>query len=328
MNKWILISASLLPMLFIGCTEHSLNGDSPFKEDVLINFSAGYAIDYDIDVVPDDSKELTSERTRATSSPVRIGVVGVAATEDDVYADCLYGLTGDSFCNNMYNAEYKGTLPGAMKSLDGLPRSFPLEEKSAIAVYAYSPYKANSLLIGDTTCYVQLNLIEECMLKDYCYTGKVFQKKDGFSEDDRINLAFNHAFAKVNLDFTVVYPEEASSIDLYIDTLQIGVDNNGAGLFDLKNGEFYPEASEDADADYAFDIMEIRNAINVRALTATTEMYIPPIMALEDLKIVFRRRNGEKTITRTVTFERELKYERGKEYSISITLNVPKELYL
>ncbi len=328
MNKWIIISASLLPMLFIGCTEHSLNGDSPFKEDVLVNFSARYAVDYDIDIVPEDLPELATCDTRAADSAVKMGILGVAATEDDVNADCLYGVTGDSFCTNMFNAEYKGTLPGTLKSMDGLPRVFPIEEKSALAVYAYSPYKENALVVGDTSCYVQLNLVEEYMLNDYCYTGKVFQKKEGFGKDDMINLGFRHAFAKVKLDFSVVYPAEAQAKDLRIDTLQIGISGNGTGLFDLKNGMFYPEASEDSDEGYAFDLYEIMSAVNVNALTATTELFIPPVIALKDVKVVYRRRNSDETITRTVTFENELKYEKGKEYSISITLNVPKELYL
>ena len=324
MYKWILISASLLPMLFIGCTEHSLGGDSLPKEDVLINFSAGY-VNYDIDVVSADNKELAPKETRATTEPVKMGIIGVAATENDVYADCLLGLTGESFCNNMFNAEYKGVLPGAIRSVDGLPRSFPLEEKSAVAVYAYSPYKEDVPVLGDTSCYIKLDLIEEHMLKDYAYTGKVFQKKEGFGKDDKINLQFYHAFAKVDVDFKVVYPKEASSIDLVIDTLQMGIGENGVGLFDLKNGYFYPEESEDTV--FAYDLMEVRNGVNSSALNVNSTMYIPPTITLNSVKIVFRRKYREETMTRIITFDAK-RYERGKKYSISITLNVPKELYL
>ena len=104
MHKWIFISASLLPMFLIGCTEHSLDSDSLSNEEVLINFSTGYTIDYDIDVVPVESALEDASETRATGNECSVGIVGIAATEDDLYSDCLYGLSGDSFCNNLYNA--------------------------------------------------------------------------------------------------------------------------------------------------------------------------------------------------------------------------------
>ena len=328
MRKWIFISASLLPMLFIGCTEHSLGGDSLPKEDVLINFSAGATVDYGIDVVPEEWPVHSGTKTRATVAATqgRMGVVGVAATEDDVYADCLYALTGDSFCYNMYNAEYKGNLDaeglltGAITPVDKKPRSFPVEENSAVAVYAYLPYRTD-FVVGDTSCYVRVDLAKEYMLTDYLYTGKIFRTKTGYLENDCIELELKHAFAKVNLYFE-------SDKFVYIDSLQMGISENGAGLLDLKNGDFYPENSQEDSVSYSFDVNKVRNDFNSGTTrTSYTEMYIPQAIALKNLKIVYRDRGGSKTVTRTLTFDDELTFKRGREYSISIKLNVSGEIY-
>ena len=328
MRKWILISASLLPMLFIGCTEHSLGGDSLPKEDVLINFLAGSTVDYGIDVLPEDWPAQSGNKSRATiaATQVKIGVVGVAATEDDVYADCLDALTGESFCYNMYNAEYKGKLDenglltGTITPVDKKLRSFPIEENSAVAVYSYLPYKSE-FVVGDTSCYVRLDLASEYMLTDYLYTGKVFRTKSGYQENDFIELNFKHAFAKVNLYFE-------SDKYIYIDSLQMGTSKSCVGLLDLKYGNFYSETSEEDNASYSFDVNEVRNEINSGTTrTSYTEMYIPQTIAFKDLKVVYRNRGGAKTVTRILTFDNELTFKRGKEYSISINLNVSNEIY-
>ena len=328
MHKWIIISASLLPMFFIGCTEHSLDSDSLSKEDVLINFSAGYTVDYDVDVSSEEWQALSGARTRATvaAREYRLGIIGISATEDDEYADCLSSLTGDSFCYNMYNAEYKvkldseGNFTGPVTPVDKVPRSFPIEENSAVAVYSYLPYERN-IEIGDTSCYVNLDLVSEHMLTDYLYTGKVFRTKSGFEKNDSVRLNFKHAFAKVCLHF------EADKF-VSIDTLRMGMSKNGVGLLDLKNGFFYPESAEEGDESYSFDINEVRNDFNSGTKKESyTELFIPPTVPLKDLKIVYRKRGGTKTVTRTLTFDEELMFGRGKVYNISVTLNVSSEIY-
>ena len=285
MRKWIFISASLLPMLFIGCTEHSLGGDSLPKEDVLVNFSAGKYVDYDIEVVPCETNEMETGATRAATTYISTGIVAVPITEYDVDddVDCLYGLTEESFCLNLKNAEYAGTHPGVMKPVDGLLRTFPIEEGSAIAAYAYYPYQKDALVVGDTTCYVKLDLIEEHMRKDYCYTGKIFKKKkDAIEGDGDIKLNYHHAFAEVKVNFNV-----NSNEYIRIDSLQMGVSNNGVGLLDLKNGNFYPE--ENNGKNVSFDITEIRNTINGREFSASTVLYIPPSVKLKNCSTVSPR---------------------------------------
>lgn len=328
MRKWILISASLLPMLFIGCTEHSLGGDSLPKEDVLINFLAGATVDYSVDVVPEEWPLQAGTKTRATvtATQCKLGIVGVAATEDDVYADCLRALAAESFCYNMYNAEYKGKLDeeglltGAITPVDKKQRSFPIEDNSAVAVYAYLPYNKD-FVVGDTSCYIRVDLAKEYMLTDYLYTGKIFRTKKGYLENDCIELELKHAFAKVNLYFE-------SDKFVYIDSLQMGISENGAGLLDLKNGDFYPENSQKDSVSYSFDVNKVRNDFNSGTTrTSYTEMYIPQAIALKNLKIVYRNRGGSKTVTRTLTFDDELTFKRGREYSISIKLNVSGEIY-
>ena len=325
MRKWIIISASLLPMLFIGCTEHSLGGDSLPKEDVLLNFSAGRTVDYGIDVVPEDWPVQSGAKSRATvaATHAKVGIVGVAATEDDVYADCLYALTGDSFCYNLYNAEYKGklneegVLTGTITPVDKKPRSFPIEENSAVAVYSYLPYKSE-FVVGDTSCYVSLDLASEYMLTDYLYTGKTFRTKSSYHKDDCIELNFKHAFAKVNLYFE-------SDKYIYIDSLLMRTSKSTVGLLDLKNGNFYPETSGRGNVSYSFDVNEVRNDINSGTTrTSHSVMFVPPAVPLKNLKIVYRKWNEEKTVTRTLLFENELNFEKGKEYNISVNLIVPE----
>ncbi|MBR4848762.1 MAG: fimbrillin family protein [Bacteroidaceae bacterium] len=327
MNKWIFISASLLPMFFIGCTEHSLGGDSLPNEDVLINFSAGYSVDYDIEVATEEQQELTPGEATRTTIQKEMGVFCVAATEYDVEddVDCLYGITEESFCHNLYNAKYRGTISTEKRNpinpVDTLLRTYPIEENSAIAAYAYYPYNVNeNIEMGDTSWYVKLNLIEEKMLTDYCYTGKIFKTKKNARNGENIDLTFRHAFAKVKLNFEVIFEKDTSKDYIRIESFQMGLSGNGEGLLDLKNGNFYPKDSNET----AFEIQEIKDAAESNKLVAETTMYIPPALKLKYVKIVYRKRSSNELITRVHRFEREPNYEKGVGYSIDIWLIVPE----
>ena len=108
----------------------------------------------------------------------------------------------------------------------------------------------------------------------------------------------------------------------------MGTSKSCVGLLDLKYGNFYSETSEEDNASYSFDVNEVRNEINSGTTrTSYTEMYIPQTIAFKDLKVVYRNRGGAKTVTRILTFDNELTFKRGKEYSISINLNVSNEIY-
>ena len=326
MHKWIFISASLLPMFLIGCTEHSLDSESLSNEEVLINFSTGYTIDYDIDVVPVESALEDASETRATGNECSVGIVGIAATEDDLYSDCLSGLSGDSFCNNLYNAEFTGSLPGNIKPADGVTPAFPIEENSAVAVYAYSPHRENQLVVGDTSCYVRLDLIKEKMSNDYCYTGKVFREKEGFKEDDKINLAFKHAFAKVKFKFNIVTSQRALTLFL-IDSLDVGIGENGKGLLDLKNGNFYPDENYGNDGEiYSFSLDEIIKSLNIGDYNTDVAKYIPPIVTLKNIRLVFRNLLDGRKYTKNINIDKQLNLERGKEYSVTFRFDLLKLL--
>ena len=146
MKKWIKISATLLPMMFIGCTEHSLDSHGLFNEEVHIQFAARPEINYEIDVV-----------TRAKDNEYSMGLVGVAVTEKDSAADCLAGLNVYDFCRTLVNTEFTGVLDGCIYPVDGVQRTFPFEKGSAMAVYAYLPYRNTTVAIVVTFTQVKSN---------------------------------------------------------------------------------------------------------------------------------------------------------------------------
>ena len=100
MLKKILILEALLSILFISCTDSDMDGIMPSGQEVCINFTAQPKSDYTINV-----------GTRGAAD-INVGILGVAATESDSLLDCLTGLTEDSFCHTLCNAEFTGALPG------------------------------------------------------------------------------------------------------------------------------------------------------------------------------------------------------------------------
>lgn len=305
MQKWIKISATLLPIMYIGCTEPSSSSFTLPDEEVRIQFTARPAVNYDIDV-----------STRAGSNEYNLGIVGIAATENDSASDCLDGLCYYDFCRTLNNAEFIGQLPGVISPIDGNPRTFPFEKRSAMAVYGYLPYRNSDIHIGDTSCYLNLDLASEKFSVDYMYTGKVFRDKASYTEESSFDLQFKHAFAKVKFNFSSSIIKDFGG-RIHIDTLAFCFKSNGKGLFDLKNGNFYPEVSKKP-SNNRLNFTEIVKVVNSgNSTSAIAEAYIPPSMKLKSIRLVISDIQIKRPFAVEVPFDGDVILERGYEYSIS-----------
>lgn len=305
MKKWIKISATLLPMMFIGCTEHSLDSHGLSNEEVYIQFTARPDINYEIDVV-----------TRARAADYSMGLVGVAVSEKDSIADCLAGLGVYDFCRTLINTEFTGVLPGNIYPADGIQRTFPFEKGSAMAVYAYLPYRETEVEIGDTSCYINLDLKAEEFAVDYMYTGKVFRDKASYTEGSTFELPFKHAFAKVNFNFSsAVFKEIGNYVQL--DTLAISFNGNGKGRLDLKNGNFYPESTSYRET-CSIDLANIKKIMNIgEHVSASTVLYIPPKVSLKSIRLVVSVIGSKLPLVVELPFEKDVELKSGYEYTIS-----------
>ena len=305
MKKWIKISATLLPMMFIGCTEHSLDSHGLFNEEVHIQFAARPEINYEIDVV-----------TRAKDNEYSMGLVGVAVTEKDSAADCLAGLNVYDFCRTLVNTEFTGVLDGCIYPVDGVQRTFPFEKGSAMAVYAYLPYRNTEVEIGDTSCYIDLDLKADEFAVDYMYTGKVFRDKATYTQNSFFELPFKHAFAKVNFNFSSSAFKELGNM-VKIDTLAISFKGNGKGRLDLKNGNFYPERTSSNES-YRIDFTNIKKAMNSGEHTsASSVLYIPPGILFRSIRLVVTVFGSKLPLVLELPFEKDVEFKRGYEYTIS-----------
>ncbi|MBR5860881.1 MAG: fimbrillin family protein [Bacteroidaceae bacterium] len=305
MKKWIKISATLLPMMFIGCTEHSLDSHGLSNEEVHIQFAARPEINYEIDVV-----------TRAKDNEYSMGLVGVAVTEKDSAADCLAGLNVYDFCRTLVNTEFTGVLDGCIYPVDGVQRTFPFEKGSAMAVYAYLPYRNTEVEIGDTSCYINIDLKADEFAVDYMYTGKVFRDKATYTPESVFELPFKHAFAKVNFNFSSgVFKELGHYVQ--IDTLAISFMGNGKGRLDLKNGNFYPERTSSKES-YRVNLADIKYLMNSGVHTsASSVLYIPPGVLFKSIRLVVSVFDSRLPLVVELPFEKDVELKRGYEYTIS-----------
>ncbi len=270
MRKKILILELLLSIFFIGCTNSDSDSIQLSGQEVCINFTAKAKSDYNINV-----------GTRGATD-INVGIFGVAALEDDSLLDCLSGLTEESFCHNLFNEEFIGAFPGCLTPINGSKYAFPLEDKSAIAAYAYSPYNAQGAIIGDTSCYIGIDVANTKFTVDYLYTGKVFKSKMKYSEDATFALPFMHAFA--NIEFTF---NSTNQTNLTVDTLELMTNHNGKGLFDLKNGCMIPDVEGYADTlPCVTNILSEPINIDEESRHSKMEIYFPPSIHLDSIRIV------------------------------------------
>ena len=307
MRKKILILEALLSILFISCTDSDSDGIMPSGQEVCINFTARpQSDDYSVNV-----------DTRGVAD-INVGILGVAATESDSLLDCLTGLTEDSFCHTLYNAEFTGALPGGLTSVDGTKHVFPLEEESAIAAYAYSPYSAQEVTIGDTSCYISMDVANNRFMTDYLYTGKVFKSKMKYREDETFTLPFSHAFANIEMIFKSIVELEGITT-LVVDTFELFTNHNGKGLLDLKNGLMIPDKDGYADTlPYRTNLLTSPIIIDEENPQSKLSIYFPPAIHLDSIRIAGRKDAVTFDNTYAVPYEvgRE-QFERGFRYSMT-----------
>ncbi len=302
MLKKILILEALLSIFLISCTNSDSDGFMPSGQEVCINFTAKPQSDYSINV-----------GTRGATE-INVGIFGVAATDSDSLLDILTGVTENSFCHNLYNAEFTGSLPGGLISAEGLKHVFPLEENSAIAAYAYSPYCDVEPLIGDTSCYIAIDAAANQFRTDYLYTGKVFKSKMEYREDETFALPFMHAFANIEMTF-----QSTGFIDLEIDTLMLMTNHNGKGLLDIKTGTMIPDDEGYADTlPHKTNLLEEPIILDYNTPLSKMEIYFPPSIHLDSIRLVGSKNRISFDKTFAIPHQPDsAQYAKGKKYSMT-----------
>ena len=315
MHKRIFILEALLSIFFVCCTTSDSDGIIPSEQEVCINFSAVAHSDFTVNV-----------GTRGATDEINIGILGVAASEEDSLTDCLDGVTDDSFCHNLYNTEFTGTFPGYLQPAEEIVPAFPLEDKSAIAVYAYSPYSPNKVVIGDTTCYINIDVAKEKFRYDYLYTGRIFKSKAAYSNDNTFALPFMHAFAKIDISF-VEQMTLGNGEYWTIDTLQLITKSTGKGLFDLKNGIMLPDTTGEADTiSFRTNIIDEPLLIDNENNEKNTTIYFPPVLQLDSVRITGYRWGNKFIKTYAMPIPDEgAQFERGKKYSMEFATPLEPE---
>ncbi len=307
-----LILSVLLIILTVSCDNTSLDSISLSNEDVKISFYAEPGYEFDVDV---------SSLTRATENAYQIGMLGFPAQEADSLNSALVGATLSSCSVGLDNAEFAGIIPGYITPLnanDGV--CFPNETNSAVEVYSYIPYMADeNLLFEDSTCYLKVNLYDDCFSTDYLYTGRVFRTKAKYMQNGNFSLQYKHAFAKLLLNVTVNKGIFAVLKYVKIEALEVYFNKSGEGMIDLRDGTFISDDSNSSYIDTPLNVVDEELLINNEKLTVTIPLYIPASMRITKINVRGRLSIANMPILLPLEIsEDDLNFEQGKVYNVDI----------
>ena len=271
----------LIVLLLGGCTADFSEVLPTEEKPVYIRFASGVSINASV-----------SEATRsgaAVGDTLPIGILGLGVQESELSTTTLAGRDHWSFRDWMSNDLYyyvHGGSNSIVHSQGEIP-SFPLEENSAVAAYAYLPHVGMERIVCDMqSCYISLDLASDEAATDWMYSGKVAKtKNEARAQHDSIfNIEFKHAMAK--LDF-VVSTAITNSNRMELLEIELGVYNHGIGLLSLEDGE----VTLDSTTLYPDSVYRLRRSIEDVTLsetqsTHTETFYLIPQTEINDFRVV------------------------------------------
>lgn len=234
-----------------------------------------------------------SESTRSGSivgDTLSVGILGLGVQESELSTATLAGRNHWSFRDWMSNDLYyyvRGDGNGIVHSQGEIP-SFPLEENSAVAAYAYLPRIDMERIVCDMySCYIPLDLVADEAATDWMFSGKVARSKnDARAQHDSIfTFKFKHAMAR--LDFVISPDNLAAGEELKLLEIDLGVYSHGLGLLSLEDGEVILDRT----TLYPDSVYRLRRSIGdivfSDALTTHTEtLYLIPQTEIYDFRVL------------------------------------------
>lgn len=218
MNKYILYT---LIILLSGCAADFSGLEKP-EESVYIRFST--AVDIHVGV---------EEATRSVESvqETSIGVLGIGVQSEWLNQTTLAGCDAVSLRQWMANDRYCLNGKNIEHSLGQYP-SFPVEDGSAVAAYAYLPHTEN-IVYGSEDCYIPIDLMADSATTDWMYSGRVAKTKVGYCDDPTFAFDFHHGMTRLDM---VITPEIFVGDTVEILEIGLGMFNHGKGLLSLEHG--------------------------------------------------------------------------------------------
>lgn len=299
MRYWRAIAGICLLWGLTACTE-ALNEDAPaLSQEVAVTFSARQQA----------PSGLTVEvGTRFSTTPDTVGIVGFTLQEEDSLRDFLFGAGESSIYTRLKNAPFTGSFPGALSPCDTLLTPyFPIEEGSAITLYAYYPYRP-SYTLDYSTCYIPIDLEADHAQADYCYTGKVYRSKAQYIREGTFDLSFKHACARYML--MIATPDSVLEQEqrLTLDSVLIGLDRSGKCMLNLKDGSINAQEAQAGEL-YSITIPCPTLTIKGYADTLRTRFFLPP--QIEATRIVLYGKRGGNAFVKSQTVSPQLYLEQG-----------------
>ncbi len=312
MSRRVLILSTLLIILTVSCDKASLDSDMLSNEDINVSFYAeqpGYEFDVDI------------AYTRAADNAYEIGVIGFPVYEKDSLSNALIGANLASCSTGLCNAEFAGVIPGYITPIDAnVGINFPRYNNSALEVYSYIPYVPDEdLLFKDSTCYLSVNLYDDCFSTDYLYSGRVFKTRADYTSNGKFSLQYKHAFAKLNLNVTV--NKAIFNILQYvkIEALEVYFNKSGVGYINLQDGTFISDDSSPSYINTPLNVVDEELLINKEKLTITIPLYIPASMRITKINVRGRLSIANLPLLLPLEVsEDDLNFEQGKVYNVDI----------
>lgn len=260
-------------ILLTGCTT-DFTGLEKSEESVYIRFST--AVDIHVDV-----SEAT--RSRMSEEETLVGVLGIGTQAESLSLTTLAGYDTTSLRQWMANDAYY-LYDRSFEHTLGQQPSFPIEDGSAVAAYAYLPYTKH-IVYGIDSCYIPIDLMADSATTDWMYTGRVARTKAEYREEPTFAFNFHHAMTRLDL---VLSPEIATNDTVEILEIDLGMYNHGKGRLSLENGIVSLDtATCNPDSIYRLRrrLADVRLASQDGA-EHTEVLYLMPYTKLHDLRIV------------------------------------------
>lgn len=294
------LSLIFIVLLLGGCTTDFSEVKLAEEKPVYIHFASDANINASV-----------SESTRGGANAydtLSIGILGLGVQETELSATTLAGRNHWSFRDWMSNDLYyyvRNGGNGIVHSRGEIP-SFPLEENSAVAAYAYLPrIDMERIVCADSSCYIPLDLVADEAATDWMYSGKSAKTKDDAraQHDSIFTFKFKHAMTR--LDF-VITPMQISNDKLELLEIDLGVYSHGIGLLSLEDGEIILDHTTLApDSVYRLR-RSMHNIVISDTLTTHTEtLYLIPETEINDFRVVALRNEKD-----TIVCERTMNPEK------------------
>lgn len=260
-------------ILLTGCTTDFTGLEKP-GESVYIRFSTVADIHADV---------VEATRSRVTEQEMLIGILGIGTQAESLNLTTLARHNASSLrqwmANDVYHL-YDGNIEHAL----GQRPSFPIEDGSAIAAYAYLPHTRNIVYSGDS-CYIPIDLMADSATTDWMYSGRVAKTKMEYCEESTFAFNFRHAMTRLDM---VISPEVAVNDTVEILEIDLGMYNHGKGRLMLEDGV----VSLDTATCLPDSVYRLRRRLaDVRLASQdgaehTEVLYLMPYTKLHDLRIV------------------------------------------